>query len=154
MNFVEIISGIQQTKSAFKQSAIAAVNNHLTIRNWLIGLYIVEFEQKGEDRAKYGERLLQTLAEKLADNSLSYSNLKVYRQFYLTYIQFSELLPLFLQNHFDSKGQSLIGGLEIFENKQFKIRQSLIVQLQKENKERIGLSAHNLLQNILFSKLQ
>jgi hypothetical protein len=32
------------------------------VRNWLIGLYTVEFEQKGEDRAKYGERLLAELA--------------------------------------------------------------------------------------------
>jgi hypothetical protein len=128
MNFVEIVLGIQQTKSAFKQSAIAAVNNHLTIRNWLIGLYIVEFEQKGEDRAKYGERLLQTLAENLSDNSLSYSNLKVYRQFYLSYIQFAELVPLFLKSHFDSKGQSLIGGLDIFEIKESTLKEGGLIK--------------------------
>ena len=39
-----------------------AVNQSLTVRNWLIGLYIVEFEQRGEDRAKYGERLLTDLS--------------------------------------------------------------------------------------------
>lgn len=32
------------------------------MRNWLIGLYIVEFEQNGQDRAKYRERLLPELA--------------------------------------------------------------------------------------------
>lgn len=70
MNFEQIISEIQQTKKVFKQSAIAAVNNHLTIRNWLIGLYIVEFEQQGDDRAQYGAKLLQNLALKLSDSSL------------------------------------------------------------------------------------
>lgn len=31
------------------------MNASLTIRNWLVGAYLVEFEQEGEDRAKYGE---------------------------------------------------------------------------------------------------
>lgn len=65
MNLAEIIHNIQQTKNTFKQNALAAVNIHLTIRNWLIGMYIVEFEQNGEDRAKYGLKVLQVLAEKL-----------------------------------------------------------------------------------------
>ncbi len=29
------------------------------MRNWLIGYYIVEYEQRGSDRARYGERLLE-----------------------------------------------------------------------------------------------
>ena len=39
--------------------AAHAVNLALTARNWLIGYYIVEFEQNGEDRAAYGEQLLK-----------------------------------------------------------------------------------------------
>ena len=35
------------------------------MRNWLICAYIVEFEQNGADRAKYGVRLLPTLAKDL-----------------------------------------------------------------------------------------
>ena len=38
--------------------AAVAVNQALVLRNWLIGAYIVEFEQNGTDRAKYGTRLL------------------------------------------------------------------------------------------------
>jgi len=34
----------------------------LTIRNWLIGYYIVEFEQNGKDRAEYGISLLKSIA--------------------------------------------------------------------------------------------
>lgn len=37
-------------------------NQALVLRNWMVGAYIVEFEQQGADRAKYGARLLETLA--------------------------------------------------------------------------------------------
>jgi hypothetical protein len=41
------------------------VNTALTLRNWVIGYYIVEYEQKGADRAEYGERLIRNLSERL-----------------------------------------------------------------------------------------
>ena len=58
MNFDLLTNTILETHTSLQQSAVKAINIHLTIRNWLIGFYIVEFEQKGEDRAKYGEKLL------------------------------------------------------------------------------------------------
>jgi hypothetical protein len=63
MNFDLLLNTIQQTHTVFQQNAVKAVNVSLTIRNWLIGYYIVEFEQNGEDRAKYGESLLFKLSE-------------------------------------------------------------------------------------------
>ncbi len=54
MKFSSLIQSIQQTHNALHQQAVKAINRSLTIRNWLIGFYIVEFEQKGEDRAAYG----------------------------------------------------------------------------------------------------
>ena len=45
--------------------AAHAVNLALTSRNWLMGCYIVEFEQSGEDRAAYGEQLLKKLEQRL-----------------------------------------------------------------------------------------
>ena len=33
------------------------------MRNWLIGYYIVEYEQNGKDRAEYGAKLLKKLEE-------------------------------------------------------------------------------------------
>lgn len=151
MNFTEIISEIQYAKNVFKQSAIASINNHLTIRNWLIGLYIVEFEQQGEDRAKYGAKLLQTLSQKLSDNSLSYSNLKVYRQFYLTYPQFVEIIPFFIQKYFDTNSQSLIVYSNLLENKQNQIRQSPIVHFKKDNKDSLTLTPLFLLNKLSFT---
>lgn len=48
-------------QDALQEQAAHAVNLALTARNWLIGYYIVEFEQRGEDRAEYGEQLLKKL---------------------------------------------------------------------------------------------
>lgn len=49
---------------------IGAINQLLTIRNWAIGCYIVEYEQEGCDCAKYGARLLQKLANELSIKGL------------------------------------------------------------------------------------
>lgn len=54
--------------------------------NFEIGRRIVEQEQKGKNRAAYGEEILQTLAERLSSEfgkGFSLSNLKSMRQFYL-----------------------------------------------------------------------
>jgi hypothetical protein len=45
--------------------AAGAINQALLFRNWLIGAYVVEYEQRGEDRAAYGARLLANLARDL-----------------------------------------------------------------------------------------
>ena len=55
---------------------------------WLIGKRIVEQEQHGDDRAKYGEGILKELSQSLSvefGKGFSYSNLRNFRQFYLTY---------------------------------------------------------------------
>ena len=46
------------------------MNQALVIRNWLVGAYIVEFEQNGKDRAKYGAKLLEKLAMDLANKNM------------------------------------------------------------------------------------
>ncbi len=84
-NFDSLVTTIHDTHFTLQQSAAKAINKHLTVRNWLIGFYIVEFEQNGEDRARYGERLLVRLADSLNLETLSYRNLRLYRQFYLVY---------------------------------------------------------------------
>ncbi len=92
MNFELLVNTIQQTHNTLQQSALKSVNKHLTIRNWLVGFYIVEFEQKGEDRAKYGDNLLSELAKSVNVKGLSQTNLKLNRQFYNIYPQISQTL--------------------------------------------------------------
>lgn len=56
---------IVQVQDVMQVQAAHAVNLSLTARNWLIGHYIVEYEQHGEDRAQYGNALLKALAKRL-----------------------------------------------------------------------------------------
>lgn len=92
MNFRHLIDSIKQTHTALQEYAGKAINKSLTIRNWLIGFYIVEFEQHGEDRAKYGEKLVTELAKKIGIRGLGETNLKTNRQFYLLYPQLRQVL--------------------------------------------------------------
>lgn len=92
MNFKILKSHIQNTHLALQQSAVKAVNSHLTFRNWLIGWYIVTYEQNGEDRAKYGNSLLKKLAQSVTIDGVSETNLKLFRQFYLAYPQIGQSL--------------------------------------------------------------
>lgn len=88
-----LISSISQTHSVLSRQAITTVDRYLTIRNWLIGFYITQYEQSGNDRAKYGENLLEQVSirlKKLHIPSTSKTNLKLYRQFYNIYPQIGQ----------------------------------------------------------------
>ena len=65
-DFESLVSTVVEIHQQTQDLAAKAVNVGLTLRNWLIGYSIVEFEQKGQDRATYGERLLPALAQRLA----------------------------------------------------------------------------------------
>ena len=109
MIFNQLTHNIRKTSDTLRSCAGKAINQFLTVRNWLIGFYIVEFEQRGEDRAQYGEKLLESLAKELNENSLSFRNLFLYRKFFQTYPQIAQVIPTFLQkNGLHSIGQSLI----------------------------------------------
>ncbi len=57
---------IHAANTYFLNKAQKQVNTALTLRNWLIGYYIVEYEQSGKDRAEYGTKLYKEVAERLA----------------------------------------------------------------------------------------
>lgn len=88
LDFTGLVDAVRQVCERSAAVASRAVNVSLTLRNWLIGFYIVEYEQHGADRAQYGERLLEKLADALAEKGvaeLSSRSLRLYRQFFLTY---------------------------------------------------------------------
>jgi len=124
MNFELLVNTIQQTHSTLQQSALKSVNKHLTIRNWLVGFYIVEFEQHGEDRAKYGRNLLPELAKSTNIKGLPETNLKINRQFYNVYPQI---------------GQSVTDQLSQFGINSRSISQSPIDELQHFNNQLITI---------------
>ncbi|MCA1760704.1 MAG: DUF1016 N-terminal domain-containing protein, partial [Bacteroidales bacterium] len=85
-NFDKLITTIEQVHRQLQAAAASSVNQSLTVRNWLIGFYIVEFEQNGEDRAAYGDKLIEKLAGKLNHiKGIDKRSLFKFRQFYLFY---------------------------------------------------------------------
>ena len=102
--FESLVASIQSASDHLSAHAARAVNISLTVRNWLIGNYVVEFEQNGHDRAVYGDELIPRLASELKNRDVPRSDsreLRRYRQFYQTYPQirdslspeFQKLLP-------------------------------------------------------------
>ena len=77
---------LQLHDSAYS-ATVKAINRFATIRNYDIGFYIVEYEQHGNDRAKYGDRLLKRLAESVNKRGINETILKNCRRFYLAYPQ-------------------------------------------------------------------
>ena len=95
-SFNDLASVIQSTHDAAQSSAIKAINRMQTMRNWLIGYYIVEFEQHGKDRAEYGTQLLkklEKLEERVDRKGLTVTSFKWARKFYRLYPQMVENLP-------------------------------------------------------------
>ena len=93
-SFEDLSDCVLQTHQYAQTAAIKAVNQFATLRNWLIGCYIVEYEQKGKDRAKYGERLHKRLEEKVNCRGLNETLFRVSRSFYLGYPQIRELFGI------------------------------------------------------------
>ena len=93
MNLDNLITTINTIHQTFQAKALQSVSVNLTLRNFVIGYYIVEYEQNGSDKAAYGTKLIENLAQKLAHiKGISVTALKLMRQFYLTYPQISQSL--------------------------------------------------------------
>lgn len=91
ITFDELVKAVKATNEASQASALKAINRMLTMRNWLIGYYIVEFEQKGKDRAQYGDKLLKRLEVRVGKPGLTVTTFKLSRSFYRLYPQMSNL---------------------------------------------------------------
>ena len=165
INFDTLVSQIEQTNEALQNNARLVINRHVTAKAWLTGYYIVEYEQKGSDRAKYGEKLLQNLAKRLG-SKYAFSTLKLYRMFYLTYPQLGNNIGLFLLklpigqsliSQFEQKSQSLISQLQIPNNHGDTIRQSLIAKSNPiggpESAQFKGVAPDKLFNSLSFTHL-
>ena len=91
-SFEDLSTTIIQTHQVAQNSANKAINQSMTLRNWFIGCYIVEYEQKGKDRAQYGARLLERLEERVKTKGLNVTLFKLSRNFYITYPQVGTFL--------------------------------------------------------------
>lgn len=83
-----LISDLEKIIENGRKYAFKSADTIQIYTNWNIGRRIVEEEQDGKARAKYGTKLIKTLAEKLSEKygtSYSKRNLEYYRKFYLCF---------------------------------------------------------------------
>ncbi len=84
----DLVGGIRELLDASRRAAVRTVNTVMTATYWEIGRRIVEFEQHGEARAGYGEKLLKRLSEDLTTRfgrGFSRHNLARFRDVYLVF---------------------------------------------------------------------
>jgi predicted nuclease of restriction endonuclease-like (RecB) superfamily len=119
----ELVLAIGKANQFFRDQAQRQVNTSLTLRNWIIGFYIVEYEQDGKDRAEYGEKLYKEISERLrADGAkeLSDRTLYLFKKFYLAYPQILRVV--------------LEGGY-LIDNEGFGISQTLSAKMEEGGKD-------------------
>jgi predicted nuclease of restriction endonuclease-like (RecB) superfamily len=135
-SFEGLATTIKQTNLFFLDKVQRQVNTALTLRNWIIGYYIVEYEQSGKDRADYGLGLFKAIATRLIKmevKSLQERNLYLCRDFYRAYPQIL---------------QTMSAKSYLFDFKPFAILQTASAILQNPNEAaRVNL----LLTNLSFS---
>jgi len=85
MQFTDLVHSIRHLDTSLRKGVSSVANCALTVRDWVIGAWILEFEQDGADRAAYGERLVPDLAENLALPGPGTSSLWACRQFFVQY---------------------------------------------------------------------
>ncbi|MBK8562983.1 MAG: DUF1016 family protein [Saprospiraceae bacterium] len=110
-DFTALVSEINNVHQWFSNQAARQVNTALTLRNWMIGMYLVEYEQNGQDKAQYGERLFLEVAARMTSlgiKGISDRSLYWCKNLYLTYPQisktvFSKLQPTDNQSFVEKK---------------------------------------------------
>lgn len=87
-SYRELISKIGLSIDEGRRLSARNVNSVLVVTYWSVGRWIVEFEQRGRDRAAYGEMLIERISQDLTKRygkGWGENQLLDIRQFYLTY---------------------------------------------------------------------
>ncbi len=86
--YTELIQNIGNTITNARENSYKAINKELIQSYWLIGKYIVEYEQAGNIKAEYGKQLIDQLASDLTTKygkGFSRTNVVYIRLFYIKY---------------------------------------------------------------------
>lgn len=101
--YEQLVFQISKLWNTAKSKAVVAVNTELLKANWLTGQYIVEFEQGGNAKAKYGDRLLINLSKdltRLNGRGFSRSVLTYMRKFYLAFPKCATVSHILTWSHY------------------------------------------------------
>ena len=96
LNFTTLVDSIRQVHEHCAAQANRAVNLSLTLRNWVIGGYVHRYELNGQDRAKYGDAMIDRLAAELAKRDVTAcerQRLYSYLAFFRAYPQIADAIP-------------------------------------------------------------
>ena len=85
ISFEQLAQKIITVDDSMRGVAVKTINQATTLRNWIIGCYIVEYEQNGSDRAKYGDNLLKSLEKRIGQKGLNVTLFQLSRLFYRDY---------------------------------------------------------------------
>ena len=149
MDFKTLTKQIAAIQSSLRVQAVHAVNLALTTRNWLMGRYIVEFEQHGEDRAAFGERLLKKLEQQLNIKGLNERRFRDFRRLYIAYPQLRE--PIM---HYISAGHDLQPLLCAESAEPIRHTPCAELELQDNHKDKWAVPADKLFNKLPYSHLK
>ena len=151
LHFETLVSAIKHTHQHFQRQAVKAVNISLTVRNWLIGYHIVEFEQNGEEKAAYGTQLLKKIADRCQNiKGIDERSLRNFRTFYLKYTYLQSFISQ-TNTNFSIVG-SLTTELDLSgESEGIPIRGSLTAESDTPT---ILVKAEKILSNISYTHLE
>ena len=102
-NYNNLLTDIGQLLQQARQQVASAVNTTMLNTYWTIGQYIVEYEQKGNERAEYGSDLINRLSLDLTERygkGFGKSNLLYIRKLYATFPISGTLSHLLTWSHY------------------------------------------------------
>ncbi|GHU13138.1 hypothetical protein FACS1894161_2800 [Spirochaetia bacterium] len=128
LDFKKLVVSIKSINEKMLAQVSRAVNMGLTLRNWLIGYYIAEYELRGEDRANYGDGVVTVLAEHLKDvSNCNKRQLYRYLKFFRLYPQIvGSVNPLFMKYLPESISDQKVGTVSpLSESKDYSVMERL-----------------------------
>lgn len=87
-DFSALVERVVAIIEGARDRVVRTVNSEMVLSYWHIGREIVEYVQRGEARAEYGEQVIEDLSQHLLSRvgrGFSTRNLWYFRDFYLTY---------------------------------------------------------------------
>lgn len=151
LNFENLSDTLLNLNKVFEEDTAKAINRNITARNWLIGYYIVNYEQNGKDRAEYGEKVLQKLSERLDKKSLSYRNLRLYRQFYSEFLILEKPIKDFVLNEFRNEKKLISNSNLYLIGGKFELKDLATNGCQIQKTDEIIIPADILFKNLSFT---
>lgn len=149
--FEQLAQNILAVDNSMQGFAVKAVNQAATLRNWIIGGYIIEYEQNGSDRAKYGDNLLKSLEKRIGQKGLNVTLFQLSRLFYSNYQHVGSLISTNCATVLHN-----LPSAEIYATVSHNLPQLqyLAVNEQDENLEQFKTPAEKLVSVLSFSHIR